>query len=92
MLLKKAKAINKPSYNRMQRERKEMKAKLVALGGGIIAAGVLLFLYVSLQPTTPDCLDNCGLTSGGDLYLTSMLPIVIFTLGGWMLALGIRRK
>jgi hypothetical protein len=69
-----------------------MKIKLAALGGGILAAGVLLFLYASMQPTTPDCLDSCGLTSGGKLYLTALLPIMVFTLGGWMLALGIRRK
>jgi hypothetical protein len=69
-----------------------LKAKLVALGAGITAAGVLLFLYASMQPLTPDCLDSCGLTSGGSLYLTAMLPIFIFTLGGWMLTVGIRRK
>ncbi|UVS69355.1 hypothetical protein [Nitrososphaera viennensis] len=70
-----------------------MKAKLVALGGVIMAAGAMLFLYVSMQPVTPECVGNCGIAdSGGNLYLTSMLPIVIVTLGGWMMALGIRRK
>jgi len=69
-----------------------MKTKLVVLGGGMVAAGALLFFLVSLQPTTADCLDNCGLANGSGLYMTSLLPIVIFTLGGWILALGIRRK
>ncbi len=70
-----------------------MKAKYLVVGGGITAASILLFLYASAQPVTPNCiLDNCGLENGGKLYLTSILPIMMFTLGGWMLALGIRRK
>lgn len=70
-----------------------MKAKIVAIGGGITVASILLFLYASSQPVTPNCiLDNCGLGNGGRLYLTAMLPVIMFTLGGWMLAIGIRRK
>ena len=69
-----------------------MKIKLAVLGGAVTAAGVLLFLYASMQPTTPDCLDTCGLAAGDKLYLTALLPITVFTLGGWILALGIRRK
>lgn len=69
-----------------------MNKKLVISGAAIIAVAAILFWLVSMQPPTRDCLVNCGFEVTGRLYLTSLLPLMLGTLGVWLVGVGIKRK
>lgn len=69
-----------------------MNKKLVIPGVAIIAFAAILFWLVSEQPPTRDCLVNCGFQVTGRLYLTSLLPLMLGTLGIWLFVVGIKRK
>ena len=68
-----------------------MNKKLVILGSAVLAVAASLFLTVSSQPPSTDCHLNCGFADSGRLYLTSLLPLLIATLGIWLLGVGIKR-
>ncbi len=69
-----------------------MNKKLVILGSAIIALTALLFWMVNAQPPTKECLANCGFMNTGNLYLTSLLPLTLGTLGIWLFVVGMRRR
>lgn len=68
-----------------------MNKNLVIVGTVIVVLALVLFWLVSMQPSTPDCLFNCGYSVSGRLYLTTLLPLTLGTLGAWLLVMGIRK-
>jgi hypothetical protein len=69
-----------------------MNRNLVVLGAAITAIAAGLFWFVSSQPNTRECISDCGLIFGDNLYLTSLGPITLGTLGVWLLVVGLIRK
>ena len=69
-----------------------MKKNMVISGVAALSAAAILFWAVSMQTPTQDCLVNCGFLETGELHLTSLLPLMLGTLGVWLVGVGIRRK